>query len=98
MATKKSKRIRENGHVFYKSSDCPTCPVCEKSKGKGSEFLALLSSPARSALLHHSIDTVEALSRYSEKEILKFHGIGKASIPLFHQALNDAGLRFRQDK
>jgi hypothetical protein len=34
-------------------------------------FLALLSSPARNALIYYKIDTLQKLSQYSEKEILR---------------------------
>ncbi len=87
----------EKGHRFFKSSDCPTCPVCEKEKGRGSGFLSLLSNPARNALLHESIDTLEKLSTYTEKGILKLHGIGKASLPVFRKSLQEQGLSFKPD-
>lgn len=58
-------------------------------------FLSLLSSPARSALIEANIDTLEQLSQYREKEILKLHGIGKASIPTLTKALSDVGLSFK---
>ncbi|MGN7784589.1 DNA-directed RNA polymerase subunit alpha C-terminal domain-containing protein [Niabella sp. 22666] len=48
----------------------------------GGGFLADLSAPARRALETASITTVQRLSAYSEKEILKLHGIGKASLPI----------------
>nr|WP_233505599.1 RNA polymerase alpha subunit C-terminal domain-containing protein [Rhodohalobacter sp. SW132] len=85
----------KNGHSFYKSSDCPTCPTCEKLKEPASGFLALLSNPARNALLHHGIDTIQKLSSYTEKEILKIHGIGKASLPVFRKSLEEEGLSFK---
>jgi len=86
----------EKGHEYYKSTDCPTCPTCEK-KGKPSDgFLSRLSSPARSALLHYlGIDTLEKLSTYTEKDILKLHGIGKASMPILRRALEERGLKFK---
>ena len=95
MATGKTKRICKYGHTFYKSTDCPTCPTCEKLKEPASGFLALLSNPARNALLHYGIDTIEKLSSYSEKEILKLHGTGKASLPVFHKSLEENGLSFK---
>ncbi len=95
MATEKTKRTCKYGHTFYKSTDCPTCPTCEKLKEPKSGFLALLSNPARNALLHYGIDTVEKLSAHTEKEILKIHGIGKASLPIFKKALETEGLTFR---
>jgi DNA-directed RNA polymerase alpha subunit len=95
IAMKKTKKVCKNGHTFYKSSDCPTCPTCEKLKEPASGFLALLSNPARNALLHHGIDTLEKLSSHTEKEILKIHGIGKASLPIFRKSLEEKGLSFK---
>ncbi len=97
MKPKGTKKICTYGHTFYKSSDCPTCPTCEKLKKPTSSFLALLSNPARSALLHEGIDTIQKLSTYPEKEILKIHGIGKASLPTLRQALTERGLEFKKE-
>lgn len=94
MTTSKNLKICDNGHQFYKSSDCPTCPICEKSKKPLAGFLALLSNPARNALLHHGIITLEELSTFTEKEILNLHGVGKASLPIFRSALAAHGLCF----
>jgi len=96
MATEKIKKTCKFGHTFYKSSDCPTCPTCEKLKEPASGFLALLSNPARNALIHEGIDTIQKLSEYTEKEIMKIHGIGKASLPTFKKALEGEGLTFKQ--
>lgn len=97
MATEKIKKTCELGHTYYKSSDCPSCPTCEKLKRESaSGFLALLSNPARNALLHQGIDTIEKLSSFSEKEILKIHGIGKASLPSFRKSLEEQGLSFKK--
>src|SRR5690554_2854 len=98
MATEKTKRTCKYGHTFYKSTDCPTCPTCEKLKKPASGFLALLSNPARNALLHQGIDTIEKLSTHTEKEILKIHGIGKASLPIFHKSLEEKGLSFKPNE
>ncbi|MEQ6119405.1 RNA polymerase alpha subunit C-terminal domain-containing protein [Reichenbachiella sp. MALMAid0571] len=98
MATEKIKKTCKYGHTFYKSSACPTCPICEKLKEPASGFLALLSSPARNALLHYGIDTIEKLSSYTEKEILKLHGIGKASLPVFRKALEEKRLSFKRNE
>ncbi|WP_242299909.1 RNA polymerase alpha subunit C-terminal domain-containing protein [Bacillus cereus group sp. BfR-BA-01448] len=95
MATEKTLRTCEKGHEYYKSSDCPTCPTCEKEKKPQTEFLSLLSSPARNALEHHGIHTIEELSKYSEKEILKLHGMGPASLPKLRKALEEQGLSFK---
>ncbi|MBJ8111553.1 hypothetical protein CN575_14010 [Bacillus wiedmannii] len=95
MTTEKTLRTCEKGHEYYKSSDCPTCPTCEKEKKPKTGFLSLLSSPARNALQHHGIHTIEELSKYSEKEILKLHGMGPASMPKLRNALKEKGLSFK---
>ncbi|EJS65048.1 hypothetical protein COJ27_25430 [Bacillus cereus] len=95
METEKTLRTCEKGHEYYKSSDCPTCPACEKEKKPTTGFLSLLSSPARNALQHHGIHTIEELSKYSEKEILKLHGMGPASLPKLRKALEESGLSFK---
>jgi len=95
MASEKIKKMCSQGHTFYKSSDCPTCPTCEKLKEPASGFLARLSNPARNALLHEGIDTIQKLSTYTEKEIMKIHGIGKASLPAFRESLEEEGLTFK---
>lgn len=90
----KTLRTCAKGHEYYKSSDCPTCPVCEKEKKPSSGFLSLLSAPARRALEHEGIHTIEVLAGYSEKEILKLHGIGPASLPTLRIALAEEDLTF----
>ncbi|AXO91952.1 RNA polymerase alpha subunit C-terminal domain-containing protein [Bacillus cereus group sp. MYBK226-2] len=95
MVTEKTLRTCEKGHEYYKSSDCPTCPTCEKERTPKEGFLSLLSAPARRALEHLGIHTVEELSKYSEKEILKLHGMGPASLPKLRAALEKKGLSFK---
>jgi predicted RecB family nuclease len=97
MATvKRTLRTCKNGHQYYKSSDCPTCPVCEAERKPSPGFLSLLSAPARRALEHQGIKTLAALAKYSEAEILKLHGMGPGSIPRLRQALAAEGRQFRE--
>lgn len=93
---KKSLRTCKKGHKYYKSSDCPTCPECEKEKKPKDGFLALVSAPARRALENNGIHTLHQLSKYHETEILTFHGMGKSSIPKLRKALTDEGFDFRK--
>lgn len=95
-ARQKILKTCAQGHQFYKSSDCNTCPVCAQEYKPASGFLAPFSSPARNALTHAEIDTVEKLAAHTEKEILALHGIGKSSLPRFYEALEAAGLQFKQ--
>lgn len=93
--TKKNLRTCEKGHPYYKSSDCPTCPICEQEKKPATGFLSALSAPARRALDNAGIITLSQLAQYSEEDILQFHGLGPASLPTLRAALKAAGLAFK---
>lgn len=84
-----------NGHQFFKSSDCESCPQCDALSKPESGFLSILSNPARRALEHSGITTLEILATYTEKEILALHGMGPASLPKLRAALEAAGLTFQ---
>ncbi len=96
MMQKKNLRTCSKGHQYYKSSDCPTCPICEAERKPQEDFLALLSAPARRALEGQGIKTLKQLSNYSEKEILALHGMGPGSIPKLRSALQEQGLNFKK--
>jgi uncharacterized protein YdhG (YjbR/CyaY superfamily) len=93
--SKKKIRICKNGHQYYKSSDCPTCPVCEKDQKPKEGFLSLLSAPARRALESKGIKTLMQLSSLSEKGILALHGIGPKAIPILKNEMKEHGLKFK---
>jgi uncharacterized protein YdhG (YjbR/CyaY superfamily) len=59
-------------------------------------FMESLSAPAQRALANEGIKTLKQLSKYSEAELLKLHGFGKASLPVLRKALADAGLEFKK--
>ncbi len=82
-----NRRTCPLGHVFFKSSDCPVCPVCGKQKPVGPAFLQGLAAPARRALEKAGIKTVEDLFRWKEADLLRLHGLGPASIPVLRKAL-----------
>jgi hypothetical protein len=90
-------RTCKNGHQYYKSTDCPTCPICERERKPASGFLSLISAPARRALENEGITELEKLSKYSESEILKLHGMGPSTIPKLRNSLEAEGLTFRND-
>ena len=90
-------RTCEHGHTFEKTSMCPTCPICEAERAPETGFLSTLSAPARGAFEQEGIDTVRKLSEYREAEILDLHGVGPASLPALHAALEEHGLEFRQE-
>ncbi|OME99333.1 hypothetical protein BK124_06935 [Paenibacillus amylolyticus] len=89
-------RTCEHGHSYYKKSDCPTCPTCEAERKPTEGFLALLSAPARRALENEGITTLLQLAEYTEKEILKLHGIGPSAMPKLRNALEEEGLSFKK--
>ena len=91
----KTLRTCPKGHRYYKSSDCPTCPICEEEKKPKDGFLSLLAAPARRALENNGITTLKQLSKFSEEEILKFHGMGKSSLPKLREALSENNLSFK---
>lgn len=95
---KKTLRIYKRGHKYYKASDCPTCPVCEKGNAPKKSFLSKLGAPARRALENNRILTIKHLSNYTETEILNLHGIGPSSIPILKNELKINGLSFRKNK
>lgn len=96
MVEKKTLKVCKNGHHYYKSSDCPTCPICEQNRKPKDGFLSILAAPARRALENNGIKTLEQLSKYSEEEILQLHGMGKSSIPKLKNALHEKGLEFKK--
>lgn len=96
MTVGKILRVCERGHKYYKSSKCTSCPTCDKENKPKSGFLSKLSSPARNALVHQGIDTLQELSKYTEKEIVRIHGIGPASLPKMRTSLKEEGLAFKE--
>jgi len=94
--SKKTKRVCENGHTYYKTSTCPVCPTCEKGRKPIDSFLSLLSTPARRALEREGITTLKKLSTQSESSILALHGMGPSSIPKIKEVLALKGLSFKK--
>ncbi|WP_255578588.1 DUF1801 domain-containing protein [Chitinophaga sp. sic0106] len=59
-------------------------------------FIPRISNPARRALESIGVTTPRKLAKYSEKEILALHGMGKASLPLMRETLLQHGLSFKE--
>lgn len=93
-----SLRICINGHKYYKSSDCPVCPICEKERNAAVSFLSGISAPARRALENAGISTLRQLSAFTAKQILGLHGMGPSTIPKLRKALKEEGLFFAKSK
>lgn len=94
MSNPKEKTCKK-GHKYFKSSDCPTCPICESEKKPKEGLFSHLSAPAGRALMNFGITTVLQLSKYKEAEILALHGMGKASIPILRRLLAENNLTFK---
>ena len=76
MAEPKNIKICSEGHKYYKSNDCPTCPICEQERKPKDGFLSLIPAPARRALENKGIFTLDELAQFTEKRDLKaaWHG------------------------
>lgn len=90
----KTLRICPKGHKYHKSSDCPTCPVCEAGKKPKEGFLSKLSAPAFRALQNAGIKTLKQLSKHTEKEIAGLHGMGPSAIKILKAELKKERLTF----
>ena len=71
LKNKGTLRTCKNGHQYYKSSECPVCPMCEQEHKPNDGFLSVLSAPARRALQNAGIKTVIQLSKKTKKEIAR---------------------------
>lgn len=83
------------GHTYHKSSDCPSCPVCEQANKPSEGFMVHLAAPARRALINANILSIETLASYSETEILQLHGMGPSSLPKLKKVLQQHQLTFK---
>lgn len=89
-------KICTKGHRYYKSSDCPVCPVCEQVRNPKDGFLSVLAAPAKRAMENNGIRSLKQLSGFSESDILKLHGIGPSSLPKLRIVLKAKGLSFKK--
>lgn len=89
-----NKKTCVKGHVFYKSSNCLVCPICEKNETTQSITFSGIGAPARRALENAGIKIIEDLSNRTKNEILSFHGIGPSSIPKLESMMKDLKLNF----
>lgn len=87
------KRVCDQGHHFKKTSDCPTCPQCEKEKWMGSNWEGL-SNPAKRALSAKGIIDYKMLSQYTRKEVATWHGIGPSTLKKIDSILQELQLNW----
>lgn len=65
------------------------------SKKSNDEIFAGLVNPAKRALANAGVDSLKKLSSFTEKEVLKWHGLGPSSIPVLKKILEEKGLSFK---
>jgi len=90
------RKICRQGHVFYKTPGCNSCPKCEAAKRPTEGFMAELAAPARRALEGAGLTTLSKLSRKSEAQLHELHGMGPNAIATLKSNLRKAGLSFRR--
>lgn len=95
MARIGTPRTCPKGHVFVKTSDCPTCPQCETARAPHHGWMAKLAAPARRALERTGITSLKELADRSEQDLLALHGFGPSSLPILRNELKAAGLQFQ---
>jgi len=94
-------KICSRGHKFWKSSDCPACPVCWPGfykKKIASDFPESMSAPSLRALAGAKIKTVKQLAKHAEAEIAALHGMGPKGISMLRAALRKQGMSFAPQK
>ncbi|MCC6724386.1 MAG: hypothetical protein IT258_07735 [Saprospiraceae bacterium] len=94
MTTEKSQRTCSNGHQYWKSSDCPVCPICEKNKSLGDDVLNKLAAPAKRALANAGIGPLSDFSKFTENEVADMHGIGPNALEKIKAAMAANGISF----
>ncbi len=98
MKPKRKIKICSRAHEFYKTSDCPVCPVCWSGfyRKKVQSDFPKLSAPALRALQNAKIINLARLSKYTEDEVLNLHGLGPSSLPILKAALKTKKLSFKK--
>lgn len=98
--TKGKLKICSRGHKFYKSSDCPVCPICwsgyykKRAKKGKDDFPKNLAAPALRALLNAKITTLKQVAKFTEVEISELHGMGPKALGQLKEAVRARGVTF----
>lgn len=94
----RQRRVCPKGHVYFKSSNCPTCPRCDADQKPQAGFMAGLGAPAVRALQGAGLTTLKKLARRTEGQVLELHGMGPSTLPKLRAALKGVGLAFTKVK
>lgn len=92
-----NQRTCDKGHVYYKSSSCPVCPICAQQQKPDSGILAALAAPAPRALLSAGITHAKQLCTYTEAELRALHGMGPNALQKIAVMLDSMGLQLKQE-
>lgn len=92
----KTERTCLSGHKYFKSSDCPVCPICENERKPLADFYNGLSAPAKRALENAGIITIENLINFTKKDLLAMHGFGMKGVEILVKNLKDKGLKITE--
>jgi predicted RecB family nuclease len=90
------RKVCPQGHVFYKTPGCSSCPRCEAARKPTDGFLAGLAAPARRALQGAGLTTLASLAKKSEAQLSELHGMGPNAIARLRASLKKAGLNFQK--
>ena len=91
----KQRRVCPQGHAYFKSSDCPTCPRCEAARHPAAEFMKVLAAPARRALEAAGLTTLAKLARKRDDEVAALHGMGPNALAKLRGVLKKDGRAFK---
>jgi predicted RecB family nuclease len=92
----KQQRVCPQGHTYFKSSDCRSCPRCEAAKKPAEGFLSELAAPARRALEGAGLTTLAKLAARTESQVAALHGMGPNALARLRASLKKAGRAFRK--
>jgi len=85
-----------NSSKYQNSKLNKYCHVLKNTE-KASDLPGTLSTPACRALAQAGVEEIEPLTKFSETEVGKWHGIGPNALDKLQQALNARGLAFAED-
>ena len=91
------RKVCPEGHVFFKTPGCSSCPRCEAARKPADGFLAELAAPARRALQGAGLTTLAKLAKKSEAQLAELHGMGPNAIGKLRASLEKDGLSFKKN-
>jgi hypothetical protein len=83
-----------NGHPFEKTSDCPTCPICERDR-VATSAIPKIGAPATRALEKAGVHGLEDLADWTERDLLAMHGMGPRAVGILREHLAERGLSLK---